>query len=110
VLYALYALCVVWNLATRVGAADDEGTEPRPDHLLGGGLMDSRRTPGRALSAREAARGTISQCVLDLGIIAQRLDDQTGALPQLARQLDMLADEVRQAGEWLGRASGGDQA
>lgn len=73
--------------------------------------MDSRRTPDRALSARETARGTISQCVLDLGIIAQRLDDQTGApLPQLARQLDVLADEVRQAGEWLGCASGGDQA
>jgi len=48
--------------------------------------------------------------VLDLGIIAQRLDDQAGApLPQLARQLDVLADEVRQAGEWLGRAAGGDQ-
>jgi hypothetical protein len=73
--------------------------------------MDSRRTPGRALSARETARGTISQCVLDLGIVAQRLDDQADApLPQLARQLDVLADEVRQAGEWLGRAAGGDQA
>lgn len=56
--------------------------------------MDSRRTPGRALSARETARGTISQCVLDLGIIAQRLDDQADApLPQLARQLDVLANE-----------------
>jgi hypothetical protein len=73
--------------------------------------MDSRRTLGRALSARETARGTISQCVLDLGIIARRLDDQADApLPQLARQLDVLAEEVRQAGEWLGRAAGGDQA
>jgi hypothetical protein len=72
--------------------------------------MDSRRTHGQALSARETARGTISQCVLDLGIVASRLADEPAArLPQLARQLDVLADEVRQAGEWLGRAAGGDQ-
>ena len=65
----------------------------------------------QALTAREAARGTISQCLLDLGIVAKRLEDQGDApLPQLARQLDVLADEVRQAGEWLGRASGDDQA
>jgi hypothetical protein len=73
--------------------------------------MDSRSTPNQALTTREAARGTISQCLLDLGIIAKRLDDQGRApLPQLARQLDVLADEVRQVGEWLGRAAGGDQA
>ena len=73
--------------------------------------MDSRITPKSGLTAREAARGTISQCLLDLGIIADRLDDHgTAPLPQLARQLDVLADEVRQAGEWLGRAAGGDQA
>ncbi|MGO9217631.1 MAG: hypothetical protein ACLP5E_07670 [Streptosporangiaceae bacterium] len=49
--------------------------------------------------------------MLDLGIIAKRLDDQADApLPQLARQLDVLADEVRQAGEWLGQAAGGAQA
>ena len=72
--------------------------------------MDSRRTPGQALSARETARYTISQCVLDLGIVARRLADEPAVpLPQLARQLDVLADEVRQAGEWLGRAAGGDQ-
>jgi hypothetical protein len=36
------------------------------------------------------------------GIIAKRLDDQVDApLPQLARQLDVLADEARQAGEWV---------
>ena len=73
--------------------------------------MDSRSMPNQALTAREAARGTISQCLLDLGIVAQQLDAQADAqLPQLARQLDVLADEVRQAGEWLGRAAGGDQA
>jgi hypothetical protein len=72
--------------------------------------MHSRSAPHQALTAREAASGTISQCLLDLGIIAQRLDDQAdGQLPQLARQLDVLADEVRQAGEWLGRAAGGEQ-
>lgn len=70
--------------------------------------MDSRSTPSQALTLREAACGTISQCLLDLGIIAQRLDDQADAqLPQLARQLDVLADEVRQAGEWLAHAAGG---
>jgi hypothetical protein len=73
--------------------------------------MDSRRTPSQALTAQEAARGTIAQCLLDLGIIAKRLDDQVNApLPQLARQLDVLADEVRQAGEWLRHAAGGDRA
>ena len=73
--------------------------------------MESRSTPSQALIAREAASGTISQCLLDLGIIAKRLDDQVDApLPQLARQLDVLADEVRQAGEWLGQAAGGEQA
>jgi hypothetical protein len=73
--------------------------------------MDSRSTPNQALTDWEAARGTISQCLLDLGIIATRLDDQDSApLPQLARQLHVLADEVRQAGEWLARTSGGDQA
>ena len=72
--------------------------------------MDSRSTPSQALTLREAARGTISQCLLDLGIIAQRLDDRADAqLPQLARQLDVLADEVRQAGEWLAQAAGGEQ-
>ena len=69
--------------------------------------MDSCRTPGQAVSARETARGTISQCLLDLGIIATRLADEPAApLPQLARQLDVLAGEVRQAGEWLERAAG----
>src|ERR1700722_2716686 len=29
--------------------------------------MDSRSTPNQALTTREAARGTISQCLLDLG-------------------------------------------
>ena len=73
--------------------------------------MGSRSTPSQALTAREAACGTISQCLLDLGIVAKRLDDRGSApLLQLARQLDVLADEVRQAGEWLGRAAGGDQA
>jgi hypothetical protein len=49
--------------------------------------------------------------LLDLGIIAKRLDDQVDTpLLQLARQLDVLADEVRQAGEWLGQAAGGEQA
>ena len=73
--------------------------------------MDSRSTPGQALTAREAACGTISQCLLDLGIIAKRLDDQVDApLLQLARQLDVLADEIGQAGEWLGKAAGGEQA
>jgi hypothetical protein len=73
--------------------------------------MDSRSTPHEALTTREAARGTISQCLLDLEIIAKRLDDRGSVpLPQLARQLGVLADEVRQAGEWLGRAAGGDQA
>lgn len=73
--------------------------------------MDSCSTPGQALSARETARGTISQCVLDLGIVARRLaEEPTAPLPQLARQLDALADEVRQAGEWLGRAAGGEGA
>ena len=73
--------------------------------------MDSRITTGQGLTAREAACGTISQCVLDLGIIADRLADQTVApLPQLARQLAVLADEVRQAGEWLGQAADGGQA
>ncbi len=73
--------------------------------------MDSRSTPSPALTPREAACGTISQCLLDLGIIAKRLDDQADApLPQLARQLDVLADEVRQAGEWLGQVAGGDEA
>ena len=72
--------------------------------------MDSRSTPNQALTIREAARSTISQCLLDLGIIAKRLEDQGSTpLPQAARQLDVLADEVRQAGEWLGRAAGGDQ-
>jgi hypothetical protein len=57
--------------------------------------MDSRSTPSQALTAREAARGTISRCLLDLGIIATRLDDQGSApLPKLARQLHALADEV----------------
>ena len=72
--------------------------------------MDSRIAPSQGLTAREAARGTLSQCLLDLGIIADRLADHGTALPQLARKLDVLADEVRQAGKWLGRASGGDQA
>ena len=73
--------------------------------------MDSRSTPHQALTTREAARGTISQCLLDLGIIAKRLDDQGSAsLPQLARELDVLADEGRQAAEWLGRVAGDDQA
>ncbi len=73
--------------------------------------MDSRITPSQALTPREAARGTISQCPLDLGIIVARLADQGGApLPQLDRQLDVLADEVRQAGEWLGHAAGGGSA
>ena len=73
--------------------------------------MDSRSPPNQALTATEAARGTISQCLLDLGIIAKRLDDRGSApLPQLARPLDVLADEVRHAGVWLGRAAGGDQA
>lgn len=109
-LYVLCAVCVLWNLATRAGAAGDEGTGPRPDHLVGGGWMDSRRTPSQALTAREAARGTISQCLLDLGIVASRLADEPAApLPQLARQLDVLADEVRQAGEWLAHAAGGEQ-
>ena len=73
--------------------------------------MDSRSTSGRALTPREAACGTISQCLLDLEIIAERLADPVGsALPQLARQLDVLADEVRQAGEWLGQAAGGGPA
>jgi hypothetical protein len=49
--------------------------------------------------------------LLDPGIIAKRLDDRGSVpLPQLARQLDVLADEVRQAGEWLERAAGGEQA
>jgi hypothetical protein len=48
--------------------------------------------------------------LLDLRIIAKRLADQGSApLPQLARQLDVLVDEVRQAAEWLRRAAGGDQ-
>ncbi len=34
--------------------------------------MDSRITPSQALTAREAASGTISQCLLDLRIIATR--------------------------------------
>jgi hypothetical protein len=69
--------------------------------------MDSRSTPNQALTIREAARSTISQCLLDLGIIAERLDERGSApLPQLARQLDVLADEVRRRG----RAAGGDQA
>jgi len=73
--------------------------------------MDSHITPDQALAAREAAHGTISQCLLDLGVIADRLAGQaTPPLPQLARQLDVLADEVRQAGEWLGQAAGGGQA
>jgi len=73
--------------------------------------MDSRITPNQGLTAREAACGTISECLLDLGIIAGRLADKGPApLPQLARQLDVLADEVRQAGEWLGQAGTGDQA
>jgi hypothetical protein len=73
--------------------------------------MDSRIASSQGLTAREAACGTLSQCLLDLGIIADRLADHgTAPLPQLARQLDVLADEVRQAGKWLGRASGGDQA
>ena len=73
--------------------------------------MDSRSTSSQGLTAREAACGTISQCLLDLGIIADRLaEHDTALLPQLARQLDVLADEVRQAGEWLGRSAGGDQA
>jgi hypothetical protein len=72
--------------------------------------MDSRSTTNQALTTREAARGTISQCLLDLGIIAQRLVDRADAqLPQLARQLDVLADEVRQAGDWLAQAAGGEQ-
>ena len=68
--------------------------------------MDSRSTPNQALTTREAARGTISQCLLDLGIIANGLDDQgrRHAREKLARQLDVLADEVRQAGSgWGGR-------
>ena len=73
--------------------------------------MDSRIAPSQGLTAREAARGTLSQCLLDLGIIADRLADHgTAPLPQLARQLDVLADEVRQVGEWLGQAAGGEQA
>jgi hypothetical protein len=73
--------------------------------------MDSRIAPSQGLTAREAARGTLSQCLLDLGIIADRLvDPGTAPLLQLARQLDVLADEVRQAGEWLGQAAGGEQA
>ena len=73
--------------------------------------MDSRISPSQGLTAREAACGTISQCLLDLKIIADRLADQGPALlPQLARQLDVLADEVRQAGEWLGQATGGERA
>ena len=72
--------------------------------------MDFRTAPSQGLTAQEAACGTISQCLLDLGIIADRLADHgTAPLPQLARQLDVLADEVRQAGEWLGQAAGGDQ-
>ena len=73
--------------------------------------MDSSITPSQGLTAREAACGTISQCQLDLGIITDRLADQGPALlPQLARQLDVLADEVKQAGEWLRQAAGGEQA
>ena len=73
--------------------------------------MDSCITPSQGLTAREAACGTISQCLLDLGIVADRLADQGPApFPQLARQLDVLADEVRQAGEWLGQAGTGEQA
>ena len=73
--------------------------------------MDSRIAPSQGLTAREAARGTLSQRLLDLGIIADRLADHgTAPLPQLARQLDVLADEVRQVGEWLGQAAGGEQA
>ncbi|HEX9359577.1 MAG TPA: hypothetical protein VF933_37910 [Streptosporangiaceae bacterium] len=73
--------------------------------------MDSRITPSQALTAREAASGTISQCLLDLRIIADRLADHGSApLLPMARQLDVLADEVRQAGEWLAQAAGGDQA
>ena len=73
--------------------------------------MDSRSTPSQGLTAREAACGTISQCLLDLGIIADRLADAAPApLPRLARQLDVLADEVRQAGEWLGQAGAGEQS
>ena len=46
-----------------------------------------------------------------LGIIADRLADQGPApLLPVARQLDVLADEVRQAGEWLGQAAGGELA
>lgn len=73
--------------------------------------MDSRIAPSQGLTALEAARGTLSQCLLDLGIIADWLADHgTAPLPQLARQLDVLADEVRQAGEWLRQAAGGEQA
>lgn len=72
--------------------------------------MDSRIAPSQGLTAREAAHGTISQCLLDLGIIADRLAGHSPApLPQLARQLDVLAGEVRQAGEWLGQSAGGDR-
>ena len=50
--------------------------------------MDSRIAPSQGLTAREAACGTLSQCLLDLGIIADRLADHgTAPLPQLARQL-----------------------
>ena len=73
--------------------------------------MDSCSTSSQALTPREAACGTISQCLLDLGIIADRLaEPSTAPLPQLARQLDVLADEVREAGEWLGQAAAGEQA
>jgi hypothetical protein len=101
-----------WGPAVQLaGAAGDENAGPHLNHLAGGGWMDSRSTPNLALTTREAACGTISQCLLDLGIVAKRLEDQGSApLPQLARQLDALADEVRQAAEWLGRAAGGDQA
>jgi hypothetical protein len=72
--------------------------------------VDSRSTPGQALILREEVRGTISQCLLDLGIIADRLDGQADVpLLLLALQLDALAGEVRQAGEWLGQAAGGAQ-
>jgi hypothetical protein len=72
--------------------------------------MDSRIAPSQGLTAREAARGTLSQCLLDLGIIADRLADTAPCRSRSWRQLDVLADEVRQAGEWLGQAADDEQA
>jgi hypothetical protein len=66
----------------------------------------SRRPPGagQAVLTREAAEGTLTQVLMDLSRISDRVSDGPVAWPALATQLDSLGVEISQAAGWLRQA------